>query len=505
MAGLTLEGFDPETFESLKANIYERIRNEFGPVPLDDSTVSGIVVDIFIEAMIKLWEIAEVSYSALDIDKASGAALDALCLLIGVFRRPPTFSTGDVVLTGTPTTPIATGTQLSTGPNGTIVETQADLVIVAEIAWLPSTAYTEGVIRTNAGNVYIANNSGISGASGGPVHDARSTPENPVIILPDNTVNWIWLGAGTGTVVAEMIATDSGVLPIAAYAIIDIETPLTGLSGGTNLIDFTTGSPVQSDAELRSDVEIQIAAPGTGTRKGIRSALAALDEVLQVTIFENKGDVTDADGVPPHSIEALVRGGDDQEIFDAILANIGAGIGMAGTELGTSVDDAGDEQDIRFSRPDEIELYAELDLIVDPNEFPDDGADQVSAAIVALNAQDAGKDAVPAQVEAAAMSITGVLDATAWLDTIVFPVETNWAVSTAYLINAVVKNVDRRYRCITAGTSAATGSGPVTTAADIVDGTAHWRYLGRTIAIAKRELAVFDTTRILATTTDGVP
>jgi FlaG/FlaF family flagellin (archaellin) len=54
-----------------------------------------------------------------------------------------------------------------------------------------------------------------------------------------------------------------------------------------------------------------------------------------------------------------------------------------------------------------------------------------------------------------------------------------WAASTAYALGAEVHKDDsgtlRRYRCITAGTSAGSG-GPTGTGADITDGTAHWEY-----------------------------
>lgn len=53
---------------------------------------------------------------------------------------------------------------------------------------------------------------------------------------------------------------------------------------------------------------------------------------------------------------------------------------------------------------------------------------------------------------------------------------TVWAGTTAYAKGAYVTNSTNIYRCITAGTSAASG-GPTTTAADITDGTAHWKYI----------------------------
>lgn len=53
---------------------------------------------------------------------------------------------------------------------------------------------------------------------------------------------------------------------------------------------------------------------------------------------------------------------------------------------------------------------------------------------------------------------------------------TAWAGTTAYTVGQYVTNSSNIYRCITAGTSAASG-GPTGTTADITDGTAHWAYV----------------------------
>lgn len=54
-----------------------------------------------------------------------------------------------------------------------------------------------------------------------------------------------------------------------------------------------------------------------------------------------------------------------------------------------------------------------------------------------------------------------------------------WAATTAYTLGQRRRNggTQRVYQVITPGTSAGSG-GPTSTAADIVDGTVHWRYLG---------------------------
>lgn len=62
-----------------------------------------------------------------------------------------------------------------------------------------------------------------------------------------------------------------------------------------------------------------------------------------------------------------------------------------------------------------------------------------------------------------------------WLEKIVLP---DWIATHAYAVGAEIVNDSlKRYQCITAGTSAASG-GPTGTGANITDGTVHWKYAG---------------------------
>jgi hypothetical protein len=180
-------------------------------------------------------------------------------------------------------------------------------------------------------------------------------------------------------------------------------------------------------------------------------------------VFFNNTDVTDADGIPPHTVEALVRGPEapdaefDQSIFDALLAGVAAGIRThgsgAGLVTGFATDDAGTEHVMKFTRPTEVPIYVDLTVVKDPDEYPVDGDDQIKEAIVAYgDAQNTGKNAVASRIIAAAFGVAGVLDVTACLIDV--------------------------------------APGPVAST---------------TIAISLRQLAVFDTSRVSVTSGDGVP
>lgn len=90
---------------------------------------------------------------------------------------------------------------------------------------------------------------------------------------------------------------------------------------------------------------------------------------------------------------------------------------------------------------------------------------------------------IPAASAASVLNIPSTrfaLDASATLAT-----ATAWVNTTGYSAGVIRRNgsTQRIYECITSGTSAGSG-GPTTTAANITDGTAHWRYLGDGAAYA---------------------
>jgi hypothetical protein len=79
---------------------------------------------------------------------------------------------------------------------------------------------------------------------------------------------------------------------------------------------------------------------------------------------------------------------------------------------------------------------------------------------------------------------------------------TAWAASTAYALNAYVRNSGGVYKCTTAGNSGTTG-GPTGTGTGIVDGTAQWAYQAPTLKIFSAaeptNVAAADPTGLLAT------
>lgn len=468
--GLTNEGFLVKTLDVIRSDISIALQAVFGPsIRLDDQSILGQLVGIIAERMALLWELAEAVNSSQDPDAATGAALEQLCLLTGTLRPPATYSAVQLTLTGDPGTVIPSGTKVKTTSTLLEFSTSNGALLVALAAWVASTPYVVDDRVTVNGHVYQCVTAGTSDVGTGPDSEPpdflnpAATPQARNAIV-DGTVVWVYLGEGTAVddVVAQ--ATDSGPVTAVAYDISTIVNAISGWDSVTNLADANTGRNIATDSELRLLREQELATGGSSPINALRAELLRVTGVLVASIFVNNTDFVDADGVPAHSIEALVRGPEtpdavfDQNIWDALLAGVAAGIrtyaNPAGNPVvGTATDDEGNVHAMSFSRPVNRTIYVDLLLVKDPALYPTDGDDQIKLAIVTWgDLQNTGKNVVANALIAQAFKIPGVLDVThCWID-----------------------------------------DAPVPT-------------VSTTIPVSLRELAVYDTSNIAVASVDGVP
>jgi hypothetical protein len=322
------------------------------------------------------------------------------------------------VVTGTPTTTVPAGSLIHVTSTGKQFEIFQDVDILALDAWASGTLYSadEPADRvTNNGNAYVCITSGTSAGSGGPTTEDED--------ITDNAAHWRFMGPGTGAVDVIAQATVTGPVLAASGDLSSIDSQGGGWDGVINLLDATPGRDVMSDADLRILRGIELTAPGTSPQAAIRAALFNLANVTAVTVFVNNTDETNGDGMPPHSVEALVEGGADQDIWNALLANVAAGIRTWGGEIGTATDAQGTDHEERFSRAELIDIYVDVTVVKDPSTYPTDGDDQIRLAIATWgNGQPDGRDVVASAIVARVFTVNGVLDATVLIDDAPSPV-----------------------------------------------------------------------------------
>lgn len=225
-----------------------------------------------------------------------------------------------------------------------------------------------------------------------PANSAARTQTDDVFFL----VEAVTLDSG-GQGEGQMIAQDAGAVVVPAGSLDTIETPISGWDSVNNANDGTTGRPVESDPELRLRRAASLQVTGSATVNAIRARLLEqVPDVTSASIIENRSDTVDGDGRPPHSFEAVVAGGTDQDVADLIWEAKAAGIETTGTETVIVEDSEGRQQVIQFTRP--IPQYIWAKVTLDPNgvgAFPDDASTLATDAIVEKgNALALGQDVV---------------------------------------------------------------------------------------------------------------
>ena len=436
--GVQSTGFVIKTVQDILDDIEAGEKEAFGSViNVSADSVFGQLNGVIAGAIAEAWELAEAVYSAQYPNSANDASLDNVCAITGVGREEATQSTVELTLTGTAGTFLFAGRVVAHSVNEERYATDADVTIAVAGNWIPSYAfYSIGLFVTNNGNIYICTGTGTTASSGGPSGEGTG--------IVDGTVTWDFVGNGTGYVQVDATAEEYGPQVANARSLTEIETPVSGWESVINLLDADVGSDLETDADLRQRREEQLAVQGAATLNAIKADLLNVDGVLSVTMFENIQDVTDSDGRPAHSIEAVVltTTGDtpdatiDQAVADQLFESKAGGIGTFGfpgrVVTKTVTDDSGNTHTVYWTRVEELEIYCDITVTVntDPADgpvYPADGDDQVKAAIVAKgNELLAGQEVIYELIKCQAFQVSGVTDITSFtMDTVSPPTGTS--------------------------------------------------------------------------------
>lgn len=225
-------------------------------------------------------------------------------------------------------------------------------------AALTSNVKINGIARKGATNSTV--DLLLTGTAGTTITNGTVKDTNNVIWrLPDSVVIGV-----DGTVTATAICSKSGAVAAPAGAITTINTPTRGWTSVTNPAAATVGAPAETDAELRIRQGQSVAIPSITPFEGVDGAIANIAGVTRHKLYENDTGKTDGNGLPPHSISAIVDGGDVTEIARTIRGNKGQGVRTWGKTSVTVPDKYGNPHIISFSRPTDVPVYGKITLSV---------------------------------------------------------------------------------------------------------------------------------------------
>lgn len=226
----------------------------------------------------------------------------------------------------------------------------------AQGAALSSNVKINGITRKTATNSTA--DLLLTGTAGTTITNGSARDKNGVIWnLPES----ISIGID-GTVLVTATSANSGSVAAIAGAIATINTPTRGWVSVTNPAAATIGSPVENDAELRIRQGQSVALPSVTPFDGLDGAIANVPGVTRHKLYENDTGATDSNGLPPHSISAIVDGGDLTEIAQTIRGNKGQGVSTYGATAVTVPDKYGNPHVIRFSRSTDVPIYGHITL-----------------------------------------------------------------------------------------------------------------------------------------------
>lgn len=354
MAGLDANGLTIKTQPQIQAEIEVLQRTNVSPT-LDQGADSfaGNINGVVSDELASLWELARDINDSFSPNFGSGYSLSQLMQITRTFRRDPTYSAVPAIVNVDPGT-YAPGSLVAM-VDGRPTDRFANVETVENVGGSP----------TNIAAVFRAESSGPVAAPAGSL------------------------------VVAEMVS---------------------GWNSITTTEDARLGLSVEQDQEARARRESELA-QGSSTVDAVRARILRelSDEgVLTCRVLNNDLD-TVVDSMPPHSIECIVFGppspttDDNIRLAEVIRRAKGDGIQAYGQTFTTMVaDEQGNLSSIGLTRPEPVDIYVALTLIVNDS-YPGDTA--VVEAILGLERILGPGDAVSFfKLGCAVLDVQGVVD-----------------------------------------------------------------------------------------------
>lgn len=406
---LTATGFLRPSYDEIRRQIESEIKIAFGAgVDLTAPGPFGQLIANQAKWINDLMELAQEFYTSRDPDGASGVSLDEVCSDTGIYRLPATAArVGDLVLWGTYgaafTLPAGSKVKSSVQPMAYSLESDVDFgagpfravrlslgtISTSDVVsvTLDGVLYSHTVLGgENKADVITAlagtiNSGAFAGAASLETVSATSylRVEYSAFALTAYSTHWTPREeAHSGAVVADSV----GVQAVPELTLDTIMTPVSGWLSIEQPAAGQDGSDVESDSSLRIRRMAGLRS-GTGTITAITEALYRVQGVSRVNVASNDTDTADGDGRPPHSVEAVVSGGNAIDICQSLYSTVAGGIATYGNTSKDAVGLDGKTHEVFYSVPVPKYAWVEVTIVsTDPDGGPAAGyQDAIRAAI----------------------------------------------------------------------------------------------------------------------------
>jgi uncharacterized phage protein gp47/JayE len=151
-----------------------------------------------------------------------------------------------------------------------------------------------------------------------------------------------------GDIVLTATCTVSGAVIADTGTLTTILTPIPGWQTVNNESPAVAGAPIETDAQLRRRQTQSVANPSQSIVLGIQGGIENLPGVQRVFVYENPTGAPDINGLPAHSMAAVVEGGDSTAIAESIALRKTPGSPTYGTTSIIVYDSRGIPAQINF-------------------------------------------------------------------------------------------------------------------------------------------------------------
>ena len=298
-------GLQVITQNELVENLTQSFQTIYGEdINVDSNSPDGQIINIFAQNIEDFYELLSQVNASFDPDQAIGTVLDQRCAINGIQRKGGTYTYVNIDVT----------TDRSVTLDG--VDQAGE-----------EGAYT---ISDNEGNLFV-----LVGTS----------------------------DLSTGTSSVQFRAKNVGAVEVLPNT---ITTPVTIILG-VKSVNNPSGAAVQgvneeTDAELRERRKQSVSISNQGYVDGLLAALLNIEDVTSANVYQNRGNTTDADGIPAHSIWVVVRGGTNAEIGKVLDNKVAGGVGMKGSVTVNVLQADGTYAPYNFDRPTAQTLYADIQI-----------------------------------------------------------------------------------------------------------------------------------------------
>lgn len=394
---LDANGLQVKTLQEILSDLTTGMQGIYGSdINVDQNSPDGQFLNIVAQAGVDLRELIVQVNANFDPDRAAGTILDERVVINSISRRGGTYTTQPIDIT---------------------VDRTVNLQGLDDA--FDSASGTGYTVQDAAGNQFIL-------------------------------IESVTLTAGTSTqnfraALIGRVETTVGTITIPVTIILGVAS-VTNNSG-----PLTLGENEETDAELRIRRQQSVALSSSGYLNGLLGTILLLDGVAGAKLYENVTNSTDADGIPAHGIWAIVDGGADNDIGNAIYTKKSFGANMKGAQSVIITTASGGTFTALFDRPSAENLYIRFNIqpivvtpslnvaaikqyIVDNLTYDISQAAETSritaVALAAIN--DSGSGGVPTEVQIST-------DNSTWLDYIeVTTLDQQFLASTARITITVL-------------------------------------------------------------------